>query len=357
MDQRETGRSAQRARRRPLAVDLTLIGLGFVVLAGALWATVSVLYNQLYSPSAFAGRYVGLLAEGRAAEALAVPGVAVDSVELEAAGLPMTASDALLRQAALAPITDIEVVSESTDPDSGITTVAVSYRAAGYPGTTSFAVEQDGWVGPAPTWRFARSPLAVMQLAVGGSMSFDVNGFTIDKRQVSVDGMDADPTAPLPMLVFSPGIYSVSVDTSISSSPGVAVLSDSPFREIPVSIQARATEQFISVVQERVTEFLDACATQEVLQPTSCPFGYVLQDRVVSAPAWSITAHPAVDVVPSGAVWSIPAAQATATLEVDVKSLFDGTIYHLSETVPFTVTGTITVLPDGSVSIAVGGQG
>lgn len=356
MDDGQTGHSAQSVRRRPLAVDLSLIGLGLLVLAGALWATVSVLYHQLYSPSAFATRYVGLLAEGRAAEALAVPGVAVDSVDLEAAGLPMTASQALLRKAALAPISDIEVVSESTDPDSGITTVVVSYRAAGYTGTTAFEVEHDGWVGPAPTWRFHRSPLAVMDLSVGGSMSFDVNGFTIDKRQVSPDGMDADPTAPLPMLVFSPGLYSVSVDTSISSTPGVAVLSDSPFRDIPVSIQARATEQFVSVVQERVIEFLDACATQDVLQPTSCPFGYVLQDRVVSAPSWTITLHPTVDVVPAGANWSIPAAQATATLEVDVKSLFDGTVYRLSETVPFTVTGTITVLPDGSVSIAVGGQ-
>ncbi|GAA1466752.1 hypothetical protein [Microbacterium thalassium] len=355
MDQPSAKTGAQRVRRRSLALDLTLIGVVFVVLAGALWATVGALYSNLYSPSAFVSRYVGLLADGRAADALAVPGVAVDSVDLEAAGLPQTASDALLRQAALGPITDVEIVSESTDEESGITTVTVSYRASGYPGTTTFSVEQDGWIGPAPTWRFARSPLAVMDLTVGGSMTFDVNGFTIDKRQVSVDGVEADPAASLPLLVFTPGIYSVSVDTSISSSSGVAVLSDSPFRDIPVSIQARATEQFVSVVQERVTEFLDGCATQEVLQPTSCPFGYVLQDRVVSLPSWSITLHPTVEVVPSGADWSIPGAEAVAKLEVDVQSLFDGTVYHLSEEVPFTVTGKITVLGDGSVSIAVGG--
>ena len=77
-----------------------------------------------------------------------------------------------------------------------------------------------------------------MDLTVKGSMTFDVNGFSIDKRQVSPDGADADPQAAVSLLVFSPGVYSVSVDTQISSTRGVAVLSDSPFAKVPVDIQA-----------------------------------------------------------------------------------------------------------------------
>ena len=45
--------------------------------------------------------------QGRAADALAVPGVPIDSADLDAAGLPITASEALLRRAALAPLTDV----------------------------------------------------------------------------------------------------------------------------------------------------------------------------------------------------------------------------------------------------------
>ena len=161
-------------------------------------------------------------------------------------------------------------------------------------------------------------------------MTFDVNGFSLDKRQVSPEGVDADPLEPVALLVFSPGIYSVSVDTPISATRGVAVLSDSPMANVPVELQAFATPQFVEIVQERVEEFLTSCATQEVLQPTACPFGFFVQDRIVSPPAWSITAQPTVSVVPDGAGWRMPAAQAVAHIEVDIRSLFDGSVRDVS---------------------------
>nr|WP_205791522.1 hypothetical protein [Microbacterium sulfonylureivorans] len=340
-------------RRRSLALDLTLLGVVGVLLVGATAAAVGAIQKEFYSPTAFVERYLSMLADGDAAEALTVPGVAVDSAALEAAGLPATASEALLREAALAPLADARVVSETVDGE--ITRVSVEYEAGGYPGTTTFAVARDGSIGLAPTWRFATSPLAVMDLVVKGSMVFSVNGFEIDKRQVSVDGADADPLAAVPLLVFSPGLYSVSVDTAISATPGVAVLSDSPFHDIPVEIQAEATDEFIAVVQGEVEEFLTACATQEVLQPTACPFGYVVQDRIDSLPKWSMVKQPSVKVTPEGAGWRIEPADATAHIEVDIQSLYDGSISHVSEDVPFIVTGQITVQPDGRASIVVSG--
>lgn len=340
-------------RTRRLGPDLALLAVVGVLLTGALWGAVATMSREFYSPSAFVEHYLDLLAEGHAAEALTLPGVAVDSAALEAAGLPATASQALLRQDALAALTDVHVVSEETDGD--ISRVRVEYRAGAYPGTTTFEIAREGSVGLAPTWRFATSPLAVMDLGVSGSMTFDVNGFALDKRQVSPDGVDADPNATVPLLVFSPGVYSVSVDTPISATPGVAVLSDSPFSNVPVEIHATATPQFLSLVQQRVEEFLTECATQEVLQPTGCPFGYVVDDRIDSTPKWSMATQPTVDVKPDGAEWKIPPAQAVAHIEVDIQSLFDGSISHVSEDVPFIVTGTITILPDGSATIVVGG--
>ncbi len=342
-----------RRGRRRLTLDLILLGLVGVVLAGAVWAAVASISREFYSPTAFVERYLELLADGRAAEALVVPGVAVDSAALEASGLPATASQALLRRDALATLSEIRAVSEVTDGD--VTHVTVEYRAGAFPGTTTFDVERDGSVGLAPTWRFATSPLAVMDLTVGGSMNFVVNGFELDKRQVSPEGVDADPLAAVPLLVFSPGIYSVSVDTPIAATAGVAVLSDSPFSDIPVQVQAQPTAKFISVVQERVDEFLNTCATQEVLQPTACPFGYIVEDRIASTPEWSIAVQPTVEIAPDGAAWRIPPAEAVARIDVDIRSLFDGTIRHVSEDVPFLVTGSITVLPDGSATIVVTG--
>ena len=332
-----------------------LLGIVGVLLIAAVVAASASLYREFYSPTAFVERYLGMLAEGSAADALAVPGVAVDSAQLEAAGLPSAASDALLRRDALATLTDIEIVSEETRED-GIVLVTVRYQAGAFPGTTTFEVQRVDSVG-LPTWRFATSPLALMDLSVQGSMTFDVNGFTIDKRQVSPDGAAADPQAPMSLLVFSPGIYSVSVDTAISATRGVAVLSDSPFAMVPVQVQALATEEFVQIVQEKVEEFLAACATQDVLQPTGCPFGFVVQDRIVSPPTWSIAVQPTVTVVPDGAGWAIPAADATAHIDVEIRSLFDGSVREVAEDVPFVVTGTIAVQPDGSASITVTGPG
>ena len=343
-----------RKRRRPnLALDLSLLGVAGLLLVGAVFAAWGAVERQFYSPAAFVEGYVDLLSRGRAADALAVPGVRVSSAELEAAGLPPTASDALLRSAALAPIDDVHVTSE--EQDGAVTRVTVSYKARGYEGRTTFAVERDGSIGLAPTWRFAESPLAVMNLGVTGSMEFDVNGFEIDKRQVSPDGADADPAAPVSLLVFSPGLYSVSVDTAISSTPGVAVLSDSPFQAIPVNVQAQPTEEFVRVVQEEVERFLTACATQEVLQPTGCPFGYFVQDRISSLPEWSIAEQPTVTVEPDGAGWTILPSEAVAHIHVDIRSIFDGRVREVSEDVPFIVKGRITVRPDGNVAIVVTG--
>jgi len=342
-------------RRRRLWVDLTTLAVIGVLLLGAIAAGGAALYKEYYGPGAFVTRYLDLLATGRAADALRVPGVAIDRETLEDAGIEATASEALLRQAALAPLTEIDVVEEVTV--DGVTSVTVSYVAGSHPGKSTFEVTQDGWAGVTPNWRFAHTPLAAISLRVLGSDQFAVNGFEIDRRQVSSAGVEAEALDPLPMLVFTPGVYSVTVDTAISRSPGVGVLADSPLTQTPVDLQTEPTEEFLAVVQTRVEEFLTECTTQQVLQPTACPFGLEVQNRIANLPTWTIAQQPKVTVEPDGAQWMIPASEAVAHIEVDIRSLFDGSIEHVSEDVPFRVSGTISILPDGSASIRVGSAG
>lgn len=344
-----------RRRRGRLAFDLTALAVVGVLLLGAIGATTAVAYQDLYSPSAFVTRYLDLLGQGRAADALAVPGVPIDSADLDAAGLPITASEALLRRAALAPLTDVSAVDEEERGD--LVYVTVRYTAGGHEGTTTFQVERSGWVGLAPTWRFAQSPLAIVDLTLRGATAFSVNGFAIDTRQVSAEGVNADPLAPVPLLVFSPGLYSISVDTAVSASPGVAVLSDTPQADIPVDIQTQPTAEFTRVVQEQVESFLTDCATQQVLKPTGCPFGLEVRNRIVEPPVWSIVQQPTVVLSPDGANWAIGRTEAVAHVVVDIQSIFDGSIRHVDEDVPFVLAGTITMLPDGTASIAVSPTG
>jgi len=338
-------------RRRGVAGDLIALGLVGVLLVGALAATGAVLYRDLYSPTAFVTRYLDLLSQGRAVDALAVPGVSVATLELKQAGLPTTATEALLRRDALAPLTDITAISE--EESDGVTAVTVAYSAGPHRGTSTFQVEPAGWIGIAPAWRFAQSPLAVIDLTVRGAMKFQVNGFEIDKRQVSPDRDDADPLAAVALLAFSPGLYSISVDTAISESAGVAVLSDKPQAQVPVTIQTEPTKEFATVVQEKVESFLTACATQQVLQPTGCPFGMQVANRIVELPTWSIVDQPTVNLAPAGADWAIRRTQAIARIEVDIQNIGTGVIERVDEEVPFFIDGTVTILADGTASIQV----
>lgn len=340
--------------RRTLIGDLVLLGIVGVLLAAAIWAGGSALYRQFWGPSAFVERYIGMLAEGDAAGALAVPGVTLDTTDLEEAGLPATSSDALLRSAALTyDLTDVEITREREV--DGVVEVTATYRADGTPGETTFRIARTGTEGLVPRWSFETSPLAELRVAVRGSMQFAVNGFEMDKRQVSPDGSEADPLAPVSLLVFSPGVYGVEVDTATAESEPVHVLADAALRSVPLDIQAQPTKAFTDVVEQKVSSFLGACAQQKVLQPTGCPFGYRVDERALAETlTWSIKTEPPVEVVPHEAYWAISPTTGTAHLEVDVQRYFDGAIIHLSEDVPFVIDGTVDILPDGTASILIG---
>lgn len=343
--------SSPASRGRGLAFDLVALAIVGVLLLAALGAGGAVVSQKLYSAEAFVTRYLELLSHGRAADALAVPGVSIDSTTLEAAGLPAGANEALLRPAALAPLSDIRMVRIEEQGD--VRHITMSYSAGPHRGTTTFQVEPNERAGIIPTWRFAQSPLALIDLTLQGSRRFRVNGFELDTRQASPDGMELDPAASVPLLVFAPGLYSVSVDTPIATSAGVAVLADSPQARTPVAVQAEPTPEFIEVVEERVRDFLTECATQRVLQPTGCPFGFVVQNRIIDAPAWSIVTQPTIALEPAGANWAIPRTEAVAHIRVDIRSLFDGSVRRVDEDVPFLFTGMIEILPDGTAAIEI----
>jgi len=344
------------ARRRSPAMEIGTIVVIALLLIAAIAAGFASLYREFWGPSAFVERYVHLLADGRAADALAVPGVSIDTAELEKAGLSGFASDALLRSAALDDdITGIRAVSETTA--DGVTEVTLEYAIHGEPGRSTFRVTQAGTNGLVPVWRFASSPLGVLDVAVHGSMTFEVNGFEIDKRQVSPDGLDADPQASVPLLAFVPMSYEVAVDTATTAADPQRAVADEPLTVEDVDIVAEPTPEFLDVVREQVASFLtDQCASQQVLQPAGCPFWVSVENRLArgSLPTWSIVQQPEISLVPDGAYWRIEQTDGVAHIEMDVQSIATGVVTHVSEDVPFTIDGTVDILADGSAQIRIG---
>ena len=336
---------------------------GFVLigalLIGAIGAAFGSLYREFWGPSAFAERYVQLLADGRAADALAVDGVAVSSEALEEAGLPTFAHDALLRSAAVSDaLHDIRATSEEPvegDPDS--VDVTVGYRLGDEAHESTFRITRTGWSGLAPTWQFASSPLTVVNLQVQGSWRFSVNGFELDKRQVSPDGLAADPADPIPMLAFTPMAYDLSVDTATTVAEPVRASATDPLTAIDASVEAQPSKEFSEVVDKEAEAWLsEGCGSRNVLLPEDCPYGYQLENRLApgTQPEWSITTYPEIELEPDGAWWRIKEADGVAHIEMDVQSYIDGSISHVSENVPFRIDGTVELLQDGSAKIQIG---
>lgn len=186
-----------------------------------------------------------------------------------------------------------------------------------------------------------------------GATQFAVNGFEVDTRQVSPIAPTRIPSSRSPSS-SSRRASTRSRSTPRCVDPGRRRALGHTLAKIPVDVQAQPTEKFTAAVQEQVESFLSTCATQQVLQPTGCPFGLVVQNRLASTPTWSIAQQPTVTLVPDGAHWRIEKVPAVAHITVDIRSIFDGSVRTLDEAVPFSLDGTVTILPDGTASIQVG---
>lgn len=320
------------------------------LLVGAIVSAWSAVARDVYGAGTFVGGYLEALADDDAATALALPGVALSSAELAEAGLPASSSDALLRSEALGSLDDIRLVSDVASPD-GAHTVTFSYRLAGQPGRTAFTVVSgERTFGLFPSWRFATSPLSVVQLTVQHTTAFRANGFELDTRRL-VDGGAAAFTSTLPLLTFTPGSVDFDIDTSYLSAAVQTATTTEVASTVEAGVVASATDDFVAEVQTQINGYLDNCATQQVLQPTGCPFGVVIRDRIDDVPVWSIAGYPVVTVVAGEDGWQMPATAGAAHLVVEVKSLFDGTVSALDQDVPFTLSAFVTIRDDGSLYI------
>lgn len=328
--------------------------IGAMLIAAA-FAAMGALNRDVYGAGAFVGTYLRALEGKDAAGALRIPGVTLSEAELEEAGLPEGSSTALLRNAALPDLTDLTLVEEA-DAGAGISAVTWSYESNGAFGESTFLVERSGTRFPLiPTWSFAESPIAVVNLAVEHSTVFSANGFDLDTR--SLTGETASTFDNIVNLqVFTPGAYVFESDSDFVASEKESVLVDEAALVHEAVVEATPTEWFVSVTQEAVNAQLDACAEQKVLQPTGCPFGLVVDDRISGDPLWSFDDYPEITVEAGAESWVIPAVQGDAHLEVDVQSLFDGSITPYDADVPFTMVGNAYLMSDGTVQVTLAGE-
>lgn len=296
--------------------------VAFVLAVAAGGGAVAGLNATVFGAGDFVRVYLDALARGDAESALTLPGVSAGN-----------ADDALLVDDVLTGLTGIRQLSDD-DLGDGHHRVTFAWSAPGGDGTTAFEVERVGTrLGLFPEWGFSASPVATVQLDMRNDPRFTANGLRHSTQQ------DAAGTVDYAVLV--PGSYVFGHSSTFLRASDVTVLADEVGAVRDAVIDVQAGPAFATALGDEVHEHLDACATQQVLFPTGCPFGQAIANRIDSDPAWSIVAYPEVDEITPGAeyaTWTAGPAAGTAHLVVDVKSLFDGSVSTFDEDVPFEVT-------------------
>ena len=81
------------------------------------------------------------------------------------------------------------------------------------------------------------------------------------------------------------------------------------------------------------------------------PFGVNIDDRVTSAPVWTIVEYPVVTLTATDNNFEMPQTPAVAHVQVEVQSLFDGEVSTLDQDEPFSMGLTVTLSPSGQPQI------
>lgn len=336
----------QRNQRRALVAVVLIAAL----LGAALVATIGSLNRDLYSASGFVRQYLDALARQDTASALLLPGVTPTKAQLDADALPQNLPETLLRDSVLGELTDIRLTGdEETTP--GHHTVSYEFRLDDAPATMTFQVESAGtFFGVFDSWRFETSPLAVLQVTVLHQATFSVNRLTLDTRAHAADDAPATFSNQADYLAFAPAVYSFGHTSPLLDAvpQSVPVTASGP---TDVTIDAQPNDQFLSQVQTELDRFLDDCTTQQVLQPSNCPFGIEIDDRVRDDPLWSISQYPAVTLAAGDTTFDMPDTPGQAHIVVKVQSLFDGDVIVRDEDVAFSVGISVTVNPNGSLAL------
>lgn len=340
-----------------LRAVLAIVVVGGLLLAG-LVGTIEALNRTVYSAGGFVEQYLDALTRGDTVGALALDGVMPSSADLTAWGLTdEVAKDlpqTLLRASVLGGLSNIELASTTPTPatdDGSAQTVVFDFDLNGTASSMAFTVGRTGtFAGVFNAWEFTVSPLAVLHVSVLHERSFTVNGLALDTRAHSPANAPATFSTSAAYLAFAPNRYTFGHESSMLTAEKVParVTKAGP---TDVEVNALPSEAMVSQVQSELNKFLDECATQTVLQPTSCPWGITIDDRIESIPVWSITSYPEVTLTAGELAFEMAATPGLAHIAVDVRSLFDGDISVRDEDVPFTMGLSVVVQPSGALAI------
>ncbi|MFN4001345.1 hypothetical protein [Microcella sp.] len=231
------------------------------------------------------------------------------------------------------------IVSSTPGPDGTVTVVAEYGDDTDAVRVPFMLVAAPPTLGLVPAWVFAQPPVVALSVAA-------------DQHDVLVVGdrrVQAESSAePVLVSAFVPARVTVRLDEPLlrAAPSSLRAVVDAP----PAVLVVEATERFERAVTEQVEALMSTCAEQQVLQPSGCPFGIEIDDRVIGRPSWRVIDSPALTLGTSErpGVWRWRGT-GTAAITVTVQRLFDGRTSERDDEVEFIVSGEVVLGPDGPV--------
>jgi len=283
----------------------------------AVWIVAVFSLNQtVFSPGGYVLAYLDALERGEFGEASARAGL----TELPAV-LPHPES----------LVTDATVAA-TLIVDSDEVVIRVTYLLDGVASESLFSVTRlPRILGLFDRWEFREAPLGSLSATVLGAKEVVINGVTLPESLTEA-GVD----------VLYPGSYQVSWSSGWLETETVDVAIEGPQTQ-SVSLVALPTAELRQRVNEAVNTYLTVCINQAVLQPTGCPFGVTITDRVAGDVVWEITSEPRI-ILALGTdekTWEVSTEGGDVTLTVSVQSLFDGELSDYVETQQVDITGVL----------------
>ena len=314
------------------ALILTLVISGFA-------AAVFALNNDLYSAAGFVRSYLSALERHDARAALAFDGVVV----------PASASPKLMTDAALGDLAGFRLISDLPARDDARGDVAPGDQRvvrfatviAGEEHTTEFHVERSGTrFGLFAIWRFTVSPVATLEISADHDDRATANGVELT-------------VGTYPVLV--PTLIAVDHDSKYLEADAVTVAVVEVGGRERGAIGVVAKPELDKAAHIAVNAYLDDCVTQHVLKPTGCPMSETILNRVNDTPEWSLETYPEVALEPgtTPGEWRSANATGLATVTVEVKSILDGTLSRIDESVYFSAVYVVAIGQDDSLSVTV----
>ena len=332
------------ASRSRLTRPRLLIWLAAIVLslAGAL-ATFALLNATLYTAGSFVGRYLQAVASDDIATVMQTPGV-------RSKALPEV-SQALLRPGVLdGGPRQVRIVADEANPD-GTHTVTAEYRLGAESYSSRYELEPlPPMFGVINRWQFVESPLQVLTVSVANGSHFTAGSLTLDTRaRQSGEALEAFSHSA-DYLAVAPAQLELFYDSELLVAEPVIVDVTSA-GDNSAGLEVLPTPELVDRVQTELDEFLAACATQRVLQPSGCPFGAQINDRVTSEPVWSLVSNPVVTLAPGAVSFEMPPTPGVAHLTVEVQGLRDGASAVVDRDEEYSVALRVRVLDDQSIAI------